>query len=79
MTRADGKAVVEIEDTGIGMDEEFIRHCLFRPFESTKGLTGMGIGAYESKFYIEALGGGLQVQSVPGKGTIFRLELPSSD
>ncbi|NND67341.1 MAG: PEP-CTERM system histidine kinase PrsK, partial [Halioglobus sp.] len=48
----DGSALIEIEDTGIGMDEDFIRQRLFKPFDSTKGLTGMGIGAFESRDFI---------------------------
>ena len=47
MYRSDSHAVIEVQDTGCGMDPEFIRDRLFRPFESTKGKNGMGIGAYE--------------------------------
>ena len=72
-------AVVEIEDTGSGMDEEFIRHRLFKPFDSTKGLTGMGIGAFESRDFINSLGGEIQVTSTPGKGSLFRVLIPCAD
>jgi len=72
----EGAAVVEIEDNGIGMDEHFIRHRLFKPFDSTKGLTGMGIGAFESRDFIRSLGGNLSVQSTPGRGSIFRVIIP---
>ncbi|QSA98805.1 XrtA/PEP-CTERM system histidine kinase PrsK [Methylococcus sp. EFPC2] len=71
-------AVVEVADDGCGMDEEFVRNRLFRPFDTTKGLTGMGIGAYESREYMRALGGDLTVTSVPGKGSVFRFEIPVS-
>jgi putative PEP-CTERM system histidine kinase len=74
-----GEAVVEVRDTGTGMDEQFIRERLFRPFDSTKGLTGMGIGAYESKEFVQAIGGRLLVSSTPGKGTIFKILLPEAD
>ena len=70
-----GRAVVEITDSGSGMDEEFIRTRLFQPFDSTKG-AGMGIGAYECRETIRALGGQLEVDSTPGRGTRFRLSLP---
>ena len=74
---ADGAhAVVEIADTGRGMDEGFIRQRLFRPFESTKGLTGMGIGAFESREYIRQLGGDISVVSIPDEGSTFRVSLP---
>jgi putative PEP-CTERM system histidine kinase len=72
-----GHATVEIEDNGIGMDEEFIRTRLFKPFETTKGVTGMGIGAYESREYIRSLGGELSVRSEPGKRTLFTFWLPT--
>jgi len=70
-----GQAIVEIADTGSGMDEEFIRTRLFQPFDSTKG-AGMGIGAYECRETIRALGGQLAVTSTPGSGTRFRISLP---
>ncbi|MBR9912424.1 MAG: PEP-CTERM system histidine kinase PrsK [Gammaproteobacteria bacterium] len=67
---------IEIQDTGTGMDPLFIRDRLFKPFDSTKGLTGMGIGAYESRNYIHSLGGNIQVESSLGKGSLFRITLP---
>ena len=57
------------------MDDGFIRERLFRPFASTKG-TGMGIGAYESRAYIQELGGDIQVASRPGQGSCFTIRLP---
>ncbi len=70
-----GQAIIDIEDTGSGMDEEFIRTRLFQPFDSTKG-AGMGIGAYECRETLRALGGNIEVVSTPGSGTRFRLNLP---
>lgn len=67
---------IEIEDSGSGMSEEFIRTRLFRPFESTKGLTGMGVGAFESREYIRQLGGDITVSSRPGEGSIFYITIP---
>lgn len=71
-----GSAVVEIEDDGIGMNEHFVQHRLFKPFDSTKGLTGMGIGAFESREFIRSLGGNINVQSKPGQGSVFRVSIP---
>lgn len=68
-------AVVEVTDTGCGMDAAFISTQLFRPFESTKS-TGMGIGAYECREYIREIGGRLEVASDPGKGTTFSIIIP---
>lgn len=75
---AGGRAVVEVKDSGIGMDAAFVRERLFRPFDTTKGLAGMGIGAYESREFLRAHGGDVGVMSTPGKGTVFRLEFPLS-
>ena len=74
-----GYVIVEIEDNGMGMDEPFIRHRLFKPFDSTKGLTGMGIGAFESRDFIHGLGGEINVTSALGQGSLFRVLIPSTD
>ena len=70
-----GTAVVELADTGLGMSEQFIRERLFKPFDTTK-TAGMGIGVFESRVYIEEVGGRLEVCSVPAVGTTFRVILP---
>ncbi|MGB4950265.1 MAG: XrtA/PEP-CTERM system histidine kinase PrsK, partial [Rhizobiaceae bacterium] len=70
------QATVEIEDDGVGMDENFIRNRLFKPFDTTKGLAGMGIGAYECREFIRSLGGTIGVHSVPGEGTRFSMTIP---
>ncbi len=67
---------IEIADTGSGMDASFIKNQLFRPFKTTKGNAGMGIGVYESKDYIESLGGRITVSSEPNVGTRFQITLP---
>jgi len=69
-------ATVLVEDTGTGMTQAFIRDKLFTAFETTKGLTGMGIGVFESREYIRSLGGEIGVDSTAGKGTCFRIQLP---
>ncbi len=69
-------AIIEIEDTGCGMDDDFIRTRLFRPFETTKGKSGMGIGVFEAREFLQRLGGDIEVESEIGKGTLFRLHLP---
>lgn len=67
--------LIEVRDQGHGMTTEFIRDGLFKPFVSTKS-TGMGIGAYESREYVNELGGSIEVTSDPGTGTTFRVTLP---
>ncbi len=74
--RESDRVILEIRDDGVGMDEEFIRTRLFKPFETTKGIEGMGIGMYETKEYLESLGGHVEVESRPGHGTTVRLHLP---
>src|SRR3569623_939674 len=68
-------AVIEVADTGCGMDAEFIRNRLFRPFDSTKGKAGLGIGAYEAREFVRDMGGQVDVESEPGVGTTFRIKL----
>ncbi len=67
---------IAIHDTGCGMDPEFIHLNLYRPFVTTKGDKGMGIGVYEAREYLYAVGGKLNVESIKGQGSIFRLEFP---
>jgi signal transduction histidine kinase len=65
-----------VADTGAGMNEEFIRLRLFRPFATTKQ-KGIGLGLFTCREIVEAHGGRLEVESKPGAGTRFRVVLPS--
>jgi signal transduction histidine kinase len=67
---------VHVEDNGAGMDAEFIETRLFQPFTSTKGVAGMGIGAYQARTYVRALGGDISVTSEPGRGSHFVIRIP---
>ena len=69
-------AELVVEDDGCGMDPEFVRDRLFRPFDTTKGSKGMGIGAYQVREYVTGLGGRLDVRSELGSGTRIALRLP---
>jgi putative PEP-CTERM system histidine kinase len=75
LAQGDGKAIIEVHDTGHGMSADFIQDRLFKPFESTKS-AGMGIGVFESREYARELGGELDVVSSHPGGTIFRMSLP---
>lgn len=68
-------ARITVQDSGQGMDEEFIREKLFRPFETTK-TTGMGIGAHECREYVRELRGEIAVVSQVDFGTTFTVTLP---
>lgn len=69
-------AVLKIIDNGTGMDQQFIAERLFKPFDTTKGNAGMGIGAYEARDYIIKNAGSIRVDSQPGNGTTFTIQLP---
>ncbi|MCK5093009.1 MAG: PEP-CTERM system histidine kinase PrsK, partial [Gammaproteobacteria bacterium] len=69
-------AIVEILDNGSGMTDEFVNDRLFRPFDTTKGNAGMGIGVYESREFVWSQGGDISVNSQKGMGTVFRITLP---
>ncbi len=65
----ESSCAIRITDTGCGMDEQFVRERLFKPFESTKGTQGMGIGAYQLRETVRGSNGEVRVVSTPGQGT----------
>jgi putative PEP-CTERM system histidine kinase len=69
---------ISISDKGVGMDADFIRNQLFQPFSSTKP-GGFGIGAFEARSLVAAMGGRLSVDSRPGQGTTFTIQLPAAE
>jgi C4-dicarboxylate-specific signal transduction histidine kinase len=74
VAREGDDAVIEVTDQGRGMEPEFVRDRLFKPFQTTKA-GGMGIGAYESQQYVNEIGGQIVVASVPDAGTSVRVLL----
>jgi putative PEP-CTERM system histidine kinase len=72
-----GQISIAITDKGVGMDGDFVRNRLFQPFASTKP-GGFGIGAFEARSLIAAMGGRISVDSRPGRGTIFTILLPAA-
>lgn len=75
------KLYIEISDTGIGMNEETIKR-VFRPFERAAqniNSEGFGLGLFITKELVKVLEGTINVESQPGKGTIFRLVFPISE
>ena len=76
LQQTETEAILKIEDNGCGMDKAFIQQRLFRPFDTTKGNAGMGIGVYEARDYTRQHSGQLFVDSEVGKGTIFTLHFP---
>ena len=78
--RAEGnsQAIIEVEDNGCGMDVDFLKNRLFRPFDTTKSGKGMGIGVYQTREFIRNLGGEVLVKSEPSVGTTFTIYIPLS-
>ena len=71
-------ATLTVVDKGVGMTREFVQERLFKPFDSTKGSKGMGIGAYQVREYVHSLGGRVDVASDLGTGTRFTVRIPLS-
>ncbi len=68
---------VEVQDTGCGMSEETVQK-IFEPFYSTK-FAGRGLGLAAVHGIVRGHKGVLQVRSLVGKGSTFRLLLPATD
>lgn len=74
-TRENGNIVLEARDHGTGMDDH-ARSQIFKPFFSTKGDLGNGLGLYISHEIVERHHGSIQVDTEAGKGTTMRVMLP---
>ena len=73
--RERGDVVVRIIDDGAGVPEA-VRHRLFQPFVSTKGVgKGTGLGLDIAKRLLQRHEGGIDFESVPGR-TVFEVRLP---
>jgi signal transduction histidine kinase len=70
-----GWATIMVTDNGPGMDRDFIDQKLFQPMSSTK-TTGFGVGAYQVRQHVREMGGQLEVDSTPGRGTRMTVRLP---
>ncbi|HYT60105.1 MAG TPA: response regulator [Haliangiales bacterium] len=73
--KAPSHVVLEVIDTGVGMDEQTRKHCL-EPFFSTKGQLGTGLGLAMVYGVVQRHEGAIEIESAPGKGTTMRLIFP---
>ena len=64
-----------IRDDGIGIPDEHLPH-IFEPFYTTKEAGGSGLGLAISQNIVERHGGQIEVNSVVGQGTTFKIVLP---
>jgi signal transduction histidine kinase len=80
ISEADGQALIEIADTGIGMDPEHVAR-IFDPFFSRRadGVAGTGLGLTIVKNFVERMAGEIRVESAPGGGTRFLIRLPLAE
>ena len=71
----DGDLIFEVEDNGCGMDWE-VKGKIFTTFFTTKGGQGTGLGLLTTRKIVQEHGGRIDVESVAGQGTTFRIRLP---
>ena len=76
LSAADGRARVRVSDTGVGIDAEHLPK-IFEPYFSTKE-TGTGLGLAIVKKAVDEHDGSVRVESKPGSGTTFTVELPTA-
>ncbi len=75
--RQNGSAILQVRDSGTGIDAETIDK-VYDPFFTTKGIgKGTGLGLSVSYGIIQEHHGSITVDSVPGEGTVFRISLPA--
>ncbi len=73
-SKSNGRAIIEIEDSGKGMDEDIKKH-IYNPFYTTK-TSGTGLGLAITQKALEEHKGTIEVDSKAGVGTRFKISLP---
>jgi signal transduction histidine kinase len=75
-----GHVVLSVRDSGIGMDPSVLGR-IFGRFErghSGRNYPGLGLGLYITRQIVTALEGNIEVESAPGRGSLFTVVLPRS-
>ena len=72
----DPRVVIEVTDSGVGMDEETRKRCL-EPFYTTKGERGTGLGLAMVYGMVQRHSAELDIDSTPGRGTTVRMSFPA--
>jgi PAS domain S-box-containing protein len=74
----EGRAVLSVRDEGIGIAPEAQPHIFerFMRAASARNYSGMGLGLFITREIVHAHGGGIRVESAPGKGAVFTVTLP---
>ena len=80
VARSNGAVRLEIADTGIGISRAEQHRLFERFFRATtaaeRHIPGTGLGLYIARAIVEAHGGSISVESEPGRGTSFRIDMP---
>jgi two-component system, OmpR family, sensor kinase len=78
LERDDGQAVLRVHDTGIGIDSEDLPHIFERFYRADRARSrqGTGLGLSIAQTLVVQLGGRITAESIPGKGSTFRVWLP---
>jgi two-component system, OmpR family, phosphate regulon sensor histidine kinase PhoR len=80
LSQADGNALLEVSDTGIGIPQDALARIFERFYRVDKGRSrdegGTGLGLAIVKHVAQTHGGQVEVESRIGKGSTFRVRLP---
>jgi len=71
-----GYALIQVSDTGVGIQEEFVKTRMFKPLQTTKD-QGLGIGLWQVRHNVEEMGGAIAVHSEESLGTTFTISFPA--
>jgi len=81
ITQVHDRIYVKVIDFGIGMSSETVKHAFQKFYQGNESRTqkGNGLGLALVKRIVELSGGNVSVESRPGKGSVFTVELPAAE